>query len=310
MQTLSCHFLIKQFQMGGTISLWYLYPYIYWYFLISSYYLTVSNWHSLTTMKMRRCHFLVKQFQMGGPSAFGIYMFSLQWYFLISSYYLTVSNGGSLTALKSVEVTLSSGSFRWGVHLPLVSTCFLYVLVFPYIFLLFDCFKWVLIDCIEKRRGHSELWQFHMGGRTVCLWYLYPYIYWYFLIFSNKLTAFGVYMFSLHWYFLISSYYLTVSNGRSLTALKSVEVTQSSDSFIQGGTICLWYLYPYIYWYFLIFSNKLTAFGIYMFSLHWYFLVSSYYLTVSNGHSLTALKSIEVTQSSDSFIQGGPPWTH
>ena len=128
-----------------------------------------------------------------------------------------------------------------------------------------------------------------MGG-TICLWYLYPYIYWYFLIFSNKLTAFGIYMFSLHWYFLISSYYLTVSNGHSLTALKSIEVTQSSGSFNQGGTICLWYLH---------------AFGIYMFSLHWYFLISSYYLTVSNGHSLTALKSIEVTQSSDSFILGG-----
>ena len=123
------------------------------------------------------------------------------------------------------------------------------------------------------------------NGGTICLWYLYPYIYWYFLIFSNKLTAFGIYMFSLHWYFLISSYYLTVSNGCSLTALKSVEVTQSSGSFKWGGTICLWYLYPYIYWYFLIFSNKLT---------------------VSNGCSLTALKSIEVTQSSGSFKWGGP----
>ena len=168
--------------------------------------------------------------------------------------------------------------------------------VFPYIFLLFDCFEWVLIDYIVKYRGHSELWQFQLVGGP---------------------SAFGVYMFSLcAGNFLISSYYLTVSNGHSLTALKSVEVTQSSDSFIWGGTICLWYLYPYIYWYFLIFSNKLTAFGIYMFSLHWYFLISSYYLTVSNWCSLTALKSIEVTQSSDSFIWGegvgggGPPWTH
>ena len=30
-------------------------------------------------------------------------------------------------------------------------------------------------------------------------------------------------------------------------------------------------------------------------------LISSYYLTVSNGHSLTVLKSIEVTQCSGSF---------
>ena len=41
---------------------------------------------------------------------------------------------------------------------------FLYALVFPYIFLLFDCFKWVLIDRIVKRKVHSVLWQFHQGG--------------------------------------------------------------------------------------------------------------------------------------------------
>ena len=122
-----------------------------------------------------------------------------------------------------------------GVHLPLVSTCFLYALVFPYIFLLFDCFKWALIDHIEKCRGHSVLWQFQMGGPS-----------------------------------LISSYYLTVSNGHSLTALKSVEVTQCSGSFKWGGPS----------------------------------LISSYYLTVSHGHSLTVLKSIEVTQHSGSFKWG------
>ena len=72
-------------------------------------------------------------------------------YFLISSDYLTVSNGCSLTALKSIEVTQHSGSFKWGVSI-------------TYIFLLFDCFEWALIDCIEKRRGHSVLWQFQMGG--------------------------------------------------------------------------------------------------------------------------------------------------
>ena len=70
-------------------------------------------------------------------------------------------------------------------------------------------------------------------------------------------------------YFLISSYYLTVSNGCSLTALKSVEVTQHSGSFKWGGGGPS--------------------------------LISSYYLTVSNGHSLTVLKSIEVTQHSGSF---------
>ena len=66
--------------------------------------------------------------------------------------------------------------------------------VFPDIFLLFDCFEWGLIDCIEKRRGHSELWQFQPGGvhlPLVSTCFLYV------LVFP----------------------YLTVSNGHSLTAL-------------------------------------------------------------------------------------------
>ena len=37
-------------------------------------------------------------------------------------------------------------------------------LVFPYIFLLFDCFEWVLIDHIVKCKVHSVLWQFQGGG--------------------------------------------------------------------------------------------------------------------------------------------------
>ena len=164
---------------------------MHWYFLISSYYLTVSNGHSLTALKSVEFTQHSGSFKQGGPSAFGIYMFlyalvfpyifllfdcfkwylplvstcfSMHWYFLISTYYLTVSNVCSLTALKGIEFTQCSGSFEWGVHLPLVSTCFLYALVFPYIFLLFDSFEWVLIDHIEKHRVHSALWQFQMGG--------------------------------------------------------------------------------------------------------------------------------------------------
>ena len=34
-------------------------------------------------------------------------------------------------------------------------------LVFPYIFLLFDCFEWVLIDSIVKCKVHLVLYQFH-----------------------------------------------------------------------------------------------------------------------------------------------------
>ena len=65
-----------------------------------------------------------------------------------------------------------------GVHLPLVSTCFLYALVFPYIFLLFDCFEWVLIDRIEKCRGHSALWQFQMGGSITYIFLLFDCFKW------------------------------------------------------------------------------------------------------------------------------------
>ena len=99
-----------------------------------------------------------------------------------------------------------------------------YFLIFSYIFLLFDCFEWVLIDCIEKHRVHSVLWQFHMGG-SICLWYLH--------------------VFSMQWYFLIFSYYLTVSNGHSLTALKSEEFTLISGSFKWGGGIIV--SFPYIF---------------------------------------------------------------
>ena len=124
------------------------------------------EWALIDCIEKCRVHSELWQFQMGGSICLWyLHVLSMQWYFLIFSYYLTVLNGHSLTALKSVEFTLSSGSFKWGgVHLPLVSTCFLYAVVFPYIFLLFDCFKWAVIDCMEKRRVHSELWQFQMGG--------------------------------------------------------------------------------------------------------------------------------------------------
>ena len=90
-------------------------------------------------------------------------------------------------------------------------------------------------------------YEYQGGGReggSICLRYLH--------------------VFSMHWYFLTSSYYLTVSNGCSLTALKSKEFTLRSGSFKWGeggGSICLRYIH--------------------VFSMHWYFLISSYYLTVS-----------------------------
>ena len=203
----------------------------HWHFLISSYYLTVSNLLSLTALKSKEFTLSSGSFTQGGISTFesqwqlstvkrslyglpvllgGISVFECQWqhwtvkrslcalsdiwggilwdvpsvtltfryifllvevshwHFLISSYYLTVSNLLSLTALKSKEFTLSSGSIKWGdilLDVPGVTQ------TFPYIFLLFDCFKWALIDYIEKQRVHSELWQFQMGAYIIrCTW--------------------------------------------------------------------------------------------------------------------------------------------
>ena len=49
----------------------------------------------------------------------------------------------------------------------------IYVLVFPDIFLLVDCFNWALIGHIEKSRVHSVLWQFQMGEGDIS----FPYIF-------------------------------------------------------------------------------------------------------------------------------------
>ena len=126
-------------------------------------------------------------------------------------------------------------------------------LVFPYIFLLFDCFEWALIDRIVKCKVHSVLWQFQSGGVHIKIYppletgislyipivfhisslsFLYALVFLYlFLLFFILIHC----HFSMHWYFLIYSYYLTVSNGCSLTALSSVKFTQCSGSFKRGG---------------------------------------------------------------------------
>ena len=84
---------------------------------------------------------------------------------------MTVLNGHSLTALSSVKFTQCSGSFG-GVNLKIYpgksenELLVLNTLVFPYIFLLFDCFEWVLIDSIVKCKVHLVLYQFHWGGKS------------------------------------------------------------------------------------------------------------------------------------------------
>ena len=59
--------------------------------------------------------------------------------------------------------------------------------------------------------------QMYPGKSENCLWYLH--------------------VSSMHWYLLIYSYYLTVSNWHSLTALSSVKFSQCSGSCQWGGGI-------------------------------------------------------------------------
>ena len=87
---------------------------------------------------------------------------------------------------------------------------FIYALVFPYICLLVDCFKWSLIGHIEQQRVCSVLWQFRTGG--------------YMVSFTWVKTDFSLY-FPISWLFWMGSHWshwtvkssisaLAVSNGR------------------------------------------------------------------------------------------------
>ena len=52
---------------------------------------------------------------------------------------------------------MSCQVWSWGVYHKI------HLVIFLYIFLLVDSSKWSLIDCIEKQRVHSVLWQFQWG---------------------------------------------------------------------------------------------------------------------------------------------------
>ena len=134
-----------------------------------------------------------------------------------------------------LNLVLISACVNWGGSSAFGMYIFIYALVFSYIFLQVDCFKWALIYHIEQQRVYSVLWQFQWGDHLPLV-YLSLYIYWYFLIFPYKLT---------------------VLNGLSLTLCKCINVTFSSSNFKWGEDISLWYLYLYIY--ILVFSYKLTV---------------------------------------------------
>ena len=109
---------------------------------------------------------------------------------------------------------------------------FLSALVFPYIFLLFDCFEWALIDCIERCRGHSVLWQFQMGGGGVN-WQIYPKSA-FLKLTCHFMLCFTEGLFVLHMKDLITVIffiYMNLSNELSLTTLKSKEITLAYGSF-------------------------------------------------------------------------------
>ena len=142
------------------------------------------KWMLIDCIEKRRVHSVLWQFQMGGPSALGIYMFSLC---TGISLYLPIIRLFPYIFLlfDCFEWALIDCIEKWRVHSELwqfqmgggmeggfimfslctgISLYLPIIRLFPYIFLLFDCFKWALIDCIEKQRVHSELWQFQMGG--------------------------------------------------------------------------------------------------------------------------------------------------
>ena len=78
----------------------------------------------------------------------------------------------------------------------------------------------MLIDCIVKCKVHSVLCQFQLGGVNL-------------KIYPGKSENELLFLYALVFPY-IYSYYLTISNGHSLTALSSVKFTQSSGS-LPGG---------------------------------------------------------------------------
>ena len=85
--------------------------------------------------------------------------FLISWLFKMGSHLHHWTTKSSLYALAVLN---RGGPSAFGVCI------FIYALVFPYIFLLVDCFEWALIYVIEQQKVHSVLWQFWTGGR-VCL---------------------------------------------------------------------------------------------------------------------------------------------
>ena len=160
----------------------------------------------------------------------------------------------SMTTFNSEDITLFFVRYTGGVFCKIYLVSHWHFLTFSYQLTVLYVISLTALK--KKWRDHSEHWQFWMGGYIVRFTWchtnisLYLPISWLFrmgshwlhwkaksslwaLAVSNGGVYHKIYLVS-HWHFLISSYYLTVSNGHSLTALKSEELTLSSGSF-NGG---------------------------------------------------------------------------
>ena len=93
-----------------------------------------------------------------------VYIFTGIFLHFLISWLFQISNGLSLTTLNSTEISLCSGSFEWGVHLPLVFICLYmhwYFLIFSYKLTVSNGLP---LTTLNSGRDHSVLWQFQMGG--------------------------------------------------------------------------------------------------------------------------------------------------
>ena len=92
----------------------------------------------------------------------------------------------SLTTLNSEEFTLWSGSFNWGGPSAFGICMFIYALLFPYIFLLVDCFKWALIGphwtaksslCALAVSNGGVYHKFYPGKTEISLYFLISWLF-------------------------------------------------------------------------------------------------------------------------------------
>ena len=137
---------------------------------------------------------------------------NLSGYFISNSVLVTscVSMGGSSAfgshwqhwTVKSPLCPLAvqlGGPSAFGIYM------YIYAMVFPYIFLLVDCFEWAVIGHIEQQRVHSVLWQFQMEGV-------------YHKFYLGK-TDFSLYFFLISWLFQMGCHWWHWKAVSSLRAL-------------------------------------------------------------------------------------------